>query len=942
MAWLGLFGGIVVGGLVWGWNGAVVLGFIGWLAGIIVGSRRAKSAEAAKPAPIVRETQAARLDRLERTLAALDARLARLEAGAVPVASPSPTLAAMAAAPAAAEAGTQFVTPSEPPPLRAPDPEGVAALVEAAETAAIAACEPAPPPPPPKPPAPPPKPNPLVAWFTGGNAIVRIGAVILFVGLVFLMNWAREHKLIAPEFRVAGVALVGIVLLIVGWRLRHRVEGYAVSLQGAGVAVLYLTIFAAMRLYKLIPPEAAFFLLAAMAAFSAVIAVGQNSLALAVIGAGGGFLAPILASTGGGNHVILFSYYLVLNLGIVAIAWFKAWRVLNVVGFLFTALIGLAWGERSYRAELLPSTEPFLIAFWVLYVAIAILFARSSSTAGEPTGSKANAVVDGTIVFGVPLAAFGMQAGIVKGIEFALAYTALIAAVVYLVLATVLHRMSSDRWRLLAESFLALGVVFATLAIPLALDARWTSAAWALEGAAIVWVGARQRRTLARAFGLLLQFGAGLAYVNAYSRMPAGPPLFDAPFIGAALVAFAALWTSWLLTRPQYEVTKTERALAPFAFVWGLAWWLFAGHHEIETFLPRDTRLNAHAAFFAASAVAFTLAARRWQWRHGRWPALALLPALFATAGVAFLWQSHAFAGYGWLAWPFALAAQLWLLNRFEGDGERTDRIATMHAGLFVLVAALGAWELHWLAVRETARGTAWSVTSVLLVPALLVLAASSRAADTRWPVTASPAGYRMGGVLTVLVGFALWVLFANATHDGRSDPLPYLPFLNAIDLGHILVGICFAAAALAWKRSGLSPPHPLPGRGGWVVIGALAFVWLNGVLLRTLHHWADVPYRADAMIRSVLVQASLSIFWAMLALAIMVYATRTLSRGLWMTGATLMGVVVVKLFLVDLSHVAGIERIVSFIAVGILMLVIGYFSPVPPKKVEEKVEQSA
>src|SRR5207245_8911412 len=122
-------------------------------------------------------------------------------------------------------------------------------------------------------------------------------------------------------------------LRVVGWRLRHRREGDAVSLQGAGVAVLYLTIFASMRLYHLLSPEAAFFLLAAMAAFSAIVAVGQNSLALAVIGAGGGFLAPILALTGSGNHVVLFGYYLVLNLGLVAIAWFKAWRVLNVVGF---------------------------------------------------------------------------------------------------------------------------------------------------------------------------------------------------------------------------------------------------------------------------------------------------------------------------------------------------------------------------------------------------------------------------------------------------------------------------------------------------------------------------------------------------------------------------------------------------------------------------------
>ena len=116
---------------------------------------------------------------------------------------------------------------------------------------------------------------------------------------------------------------------------------------------------------------------------------------------------------------------------------------------------------------------------------------------------------------------------------------------------------------------------------------------------------------------------------------------------------------------------------------------------------------------------------------------------------------------------------------------------------------------------------------------------------------------------------------------------------------------------------------------------GAIAFIWLNAVLLRTLHHWDDIPSDFDAMASSVEVQAALSVFWAFLALATMIVATRIGRRILWMAGAGLMIVVVAKLVLVDLSRLGGIERIVSFIGVGVLMLVIGYFSPVPPRKVQ-------
>jgi uncharacterized membrane protein len=79
-------------------------------------------------------------------------------------------------------------------------------------------------------------------------------------------------------------------------------------------------------------------------------------------------------------------------------------------------------------------------------------------------------------------------------------------------------------------------------------------------------------------------------------------------------------------------------------------------------------------------------------------------------------------------------------------------------------------------------------------------------------------------------------------------------------------------------------------------------------------------------------VQTSVSIFWAVLALASMLLASRKQARVVWWVGATLLAVVIGKLFLVDLSRVGTIERIVSFVVVGILMLVVGYFSPLPPQ----------
>jgi uncharacterized membrane protein len=932
MFWLiGLIGGFIVGGLLMGFGGAVVLGFLGWLFGIIIGAARRAKAPSAPVAPVVHpqarqeDSDLARMGRIEARLAAVEARLARLDGAAATVDRP-----AAAETPVAPEVQPEPFAPSEPaaqpePFQRTqPIPVFTQAEAQAPETAQAQAT-----PRPVLPPREPERPNPIVAWFTGGNTIVRVGLVILFVGLAFLLKYASDHQMLPDELKVAGVAAGGIALLFIGWRLRDKRRGYALSLLGAGVAVLYLTILGAMRLYSLVPPVVAFFLLAAIAVFAAVLAITQDALALAVIGAGGGFLAPILVSTGQGSHVTLFSYYLVLNAGIVLVAWFKAWRVLNVVGFLFTFFIGLAWGLRSYRPDYFASVEAFLVAFFLLYVAIALMFARREVAA-------LRSYVDGTIVFGTPLAAFGLQAGLTRDIEYGLAFSSLALAAFYVFLAAVLFRVRRESWRMLTESFLAMGVVFATLAIPLALDARWTSAAWALEGAAIYWIGIRQRRGLARAFALFLELAAGAAFIHAYPRMSADIPLADAVFIGAMLVALAGLWTHRMIAKAGDVVGEGERQLSPFAFLWGLAWLLFAGVHEIDAFVAARLQPAASVAFFTAIAAAFAFLHVKRGWREGAWPFRALLPVLVAVAAWSALEQDHPLANFGWLAWPFAFVAHTVMLRRL-GPEQPTSGFSILHVGAYLLLAVLGAWEMNWAAAEVTAHGTAWSVAAVLVVPAALVYWASSARWDERWPIDPFGEAYRNGGALALVILMGLWTLYVNATCDGRSDPLPYLPLLNAVDLGHALVALAGASLWLCARRTGLRRPALFHGPPARVVVAALAFVWINAILLRTIHHWAGVPYALDTMMRSVLVQTALSVFWTLLALALMVFATRRGARGLWMVGAALMGVVVVKLFLVDLSNIGGIERIVSFIGVGVLMLVIGYFSPVPPHRPEEK-----
>jgi len=327
--------------------------------------------------------------------------------------------------------------------------------------------------------------------FSGENLLVKLGVVILFFGVSFLVKYAAQMGLFPIQLRLTAAALGGCALLGIGWRLRERRAEYALALQGGGIGILYLTTYAAFRLFALIPDLPAFGLLVAISVLCGTLALLQDSRTLALFGISGGFVAPLLASIGSGDPRPLFGYYLVLNAGIIGVAWFRSWRPLNLAGFLYTFVFGTIWAAQFYRPTHFAAVEPFLVIFFLMYVAVAVLFAFR-----QPPDLKG--MLDGTLVFGTPIVAFALQAGLVEHYRYGLAWSALGVGLIYLALAAALLRCERAL-QPLAEAFLAFGTVFLTLAIPLAFDGRWTSAAWAVEGAGLLWAGFRQERNQATA-----------------------------------------------------------------------------------------------------------------------------------------------------------------------------------------------------------------------------------------------------------------------------------------------------------------------------------------------------------------------------------------------------------------------------------------------------------
>ncbi|HEX5637092.1 MAG TPA: DUF2339 domain-containing protein, partial [Gammaproteobacteria bacterium] len=627
-------------------------------------------------------------------------------------------------------------------------------------------------------------------YFTTGNTLVRVGVIILFFGVAFLVKYAVEKGIVPIELRMIGVAVGGLAMLVLGWRVREKNAGFALAVQGGGIGVIYLTIFAAMRLYDLLPPTLAIFMLFAMCAMSSILAVLQDSRALAILGFSGGFLAPVLTSTGEGSHVVLFSYYALLNVGILGIAWYKSWRLLNLVGFVFTFVIGTAWGVMRYRADLFASTEPFLLLFFLFYVAISVLYALR-----QPINLRG--YIDGSLVFGTPIIVFSLQYLLVRNMEYGLAYSAMAACVFYVLLAYAIFKFvakynTEDGIKLICESFLSIGVVFGTVAIPLALDDQWTSAAWALEGCALIFIAIRQHRVLSYYAGLFLQAGAAWFVFQQlmYSDHASHWLIINGAYLSALLVCVAGTISAYLIYRHQEKIKHYIPGTDIVVLIWAVAWWLISGVYEIHGHSKPPETLGWWLLLGVLTAgLAHGLGVKlKWQPMHSL--DRSLLFFMLMTFAMSLIELQHPFAEWLVLSWLAAYIVYITLLKRNDTQSLNDFQQIQHSAGVWLLLVIL-CWEGYWWIDEALPAGSVWALTIWLLLPSLTLVGLIKAVDSIAWPFKQYKAHY-LGHVSMPVAAYSLVAALIFAViSNGNAAPLDYLPLVNPLDLVLVCSFIC-------------------------------------------------------------------------------------------------------------------------------------------------------
>jgi uncharacterized membrane protein len=317
----------------------------------------------------------------------------------------------------------------------------------------------------------------------GKQWMTWVGAVVLFLSAGFFVKYAFEQRWLTEGPRVILGVVAGLGVLAAGERfIRREMRALGQGLVGAGLAILYVSLFAAYGLYGLLPHTVTFLLMAVVTALGMVLAVVHDAVAVSFLAVLGGLLTPVLLRTGRDPRDALFAYLLLLDLGVLGAAFFKRWRALDVLAFLGTAALFTGWYFRFRHAPTYATapTVLWLAAFYVVFLIQPFVYHLRWATpiVGERFFL---AVSNAAGMFGLMYTILHDEHKHVAGL------ITLGMSAAYLVLGTLTRRrLRGDERALFA--FIALSVMFLTIAIPIHLDFHGVTVAWAVQAPVLLYL----------------------------------------------------------------------------------------------------------------------------------------------------------------------------------------------------------------------------------------------------------------------------------------------------------------------------------------------------------------------------------------------------------------------------------------------------------------------
>jgi uncharacterized membrane protein len=421
--------------------------------------------------------------------------------------------------------------------------------------------------------------NPDLEKFIGENLFNKIGIVILVLGMGFFLKYAIDKDWINEIGRVSIGFICGGILVGLAHRLRKSFTTFSSVLVGGGVAILYFTVTIGFHQYQLFNQTVAFILTILITVFTVLLSLSYDRKELAIFAILGGFGAPFMVSTGEGNYIVLFTYLLILNIGMLVLAYYKKWAIINIICYAFTIILFGGWLTTKVLMDPHRPAAPFLGAllfaslFYLVFLLMNIINNIKEKT--DFNALEIGILLSNTFLYysAGMLILSNLSNGDYQGL-----FTALLG-LVNLAFAYALYKNDKIDRNLI---YLLIGLVltFISLAAPVQLKGNHITLFWAAESVLLLWLSQKSGITLIKQASLIILVLLGISLAmdwqqvygsNLYTTNNQLTPLVNKGFItGLGVICALILYSKLLKSEIKsilFREIKTSRTILAIAVI---------------------------------------------------------------------------------------------------------------------------------------------------------------------------------------------------------------------------------------------------------------------------------------------------------------------------------------------------------------------------------------
>lgn len=341
--------------------------------------------------------------------------------------------------------------------------------------------------------------NPDLEKFIGENLINKIGILILVLGISYFVKYAIDKNWINEPARVGIGILAGSLVLFIAHKLRQKYAAFSSVLVAGAIAIYYFTIAIAFHEYELFSQEVAFAIMVVITAFSCLISISYNRMELAILSLIGGFLVPFMVSTGSGNYIVLFTYIAILDIGILALAYFKKWQLLHILAFAFTMLLFGSWVLTNTYSDKPHYLGALIFAFVFYLIFIVVNIINNLRTKGLFTNIQlAMLTINNFVFYGIGMLVLTRYHNELTGL-----FTAFLAILNMGYSLLLYKKFGLDKRGIYL--LIGLSLTFITLAIPIQFSGNSITIFWAIEAVMLMWLAQKSQIKSYRFAAMIVQ-----------------------------------------------------------------------------------------------------------------------------------------------------------------------------------------------------------------------------------------------------------------------------------------------------------------------------------------------------------------------------------------------------------------------------------------------------